>query len=49
MGSGEVLEISSERDEDAYCCRHCPVPYPPIAKSHQHFTALPVKHISQKG
>jgi len=32
MGSGEVLDISGEREGDAFWCLHCPVAYPPIAE-----------------
>lgn len=46
MGSGEVLEIFSEREGDAYWCRHCPVAKAPKAKTPQHFTAPTVMGIN---
>ncbi len=45
----EVLEIFSERDGDAFWRRRYPVAKAPNAKIPQHLTALPVKHLNQKG
>ncbi|EDM33290.1 hypothetical protein RTM1035_14937 [Roseovarius sp. TM1035] len=46
MGSGEVLEIFSDREGDAFWLRHCPVAKAPKAKTPLHFTAPTVMGIN---